>query len=171
MCLLLHAQHAITHQCTHTHVCTHDNLSTLPLQGNDLVAEVFYNTSEHPLVDAINFNSYRVRAAAQTMSLHMGPSRTHATVVALSSSSGNSAGQQPGQQPWQSVRQQVGTPSYAPRLGISSSCSSVHLACCLCLCRAPHACLTAIPTLATICSCAACDTLHFDPFAALTHFL
>lgn len=73
------------------------------VQGNDLVAEVFYNTSEHPLVDAINFNSYRVRAAAQTMGLHMGPSRSHATIIAFSSS----ADQQPAQQQWQSLRQQV----------------------------------------------------------------
>lgn len=75
------------------------------MQANDLVTEVFYNGADHPLVDAINFNSYRARAAAQTISLHMGPSRAHATIVAFSSST---AEQQPGQQQWQSLRQQVG---------------------------------------------------------------
>jgi hypothetical protein len=74
------------------------------LQANDLVTEVFYNGADHPLVDAINFNSYRARAAAQTISLHMGPSRAHATIVAFSSSTAD----QPGQQQWQSLRQQVG---------------------------------------------------------------
>jgi hypothetical protein len=35
------------------------------------------------LLDAVNFNSYRVRSAGQTLGLHMGPSRSHATILAL----------------------------------------------------------------------------------------
>jgi hypothetical protein len=73
-------------------------------QGNDLVAEVFYNESQHPVVDAINFNSYRVRSAAQTIGLHMGPNRSHATIVAFSTAAHQ---QQQQQQAWQSLRQQV----------------------------------------------------------------
>jgi pyrroline-5-carboxylate reductase len=60
------------------------------------------------MVDAINFNSYRVRSAAQTLSLHMGPARAHATIVALSSRAESVQQQQ--QQPWQTLRQQVGSP-------------------------------------------------------------
>lgn len=60
------------------------------------------------MVDAINFNSYRVRSAAQTLSLHMAPSRAHATIVALSSNTAPEQQLQPHQQqPWRSVSQQV----------------------------------------------------------------
>jgi hypothetical protein len=52
-------------------------------QANDLVAENFYNASDNLLLDAVNFNSYRVRSAGQTLGLHMGPSRSHATILAL----------------------------------------------------------------------------------------
>lgn len=132
---------------------------------------MFYNTSEHPLVDAINFNSYRVRAAAQTMSLHMGPSRAHATVVALSSSSGgnSTAGQQPGQQPWQSVRQQVGALSYAPRLRMQLQ------RCAPGLLRVSAPCTSRVPSRFAQQSALvppACDTLHFfNPFATPTPLL
>jgi hypothetical protein len=47
------------------------------------VAENFYNASDNLLLDAVNFNSYRVRSAGQTLGLHMGPSRSHATILAL----------------------------------------------------------------------------------------
>jgi hypothetical protein len=57
--------------------CTYDR------QANDLVAENFYNASDNLLLDAVNFNSYRVRSAGQTLGLHMGPSRSHATILAL----------------------------------------------------------------------------------------
>jgi hypothetical protein len=77
------------------------------LQGNDLVAEVFYNEAQHPVLDAIKFNSYRVRSAAQNIGLHMGPARSHATIVAFSSDAQQQLQQQQQQQPWTSLRQQV----------------------------------------------------------------
>ncbi|KAF6256301.1 hypothetical protein COO60DRAFT_1627213 [Scenedesmus sp. NREL 46B-D3] len=55
----------------------------LVLQANDLVAENFYSTSSNLLLDAVSFNSYRVRSAGQTLGLHMGASRSHATILAL----------------------------------------------------------------------------------------
>lgn len=55
----------------------------LVLQANDLVAENFYSASDNLLLDAVSFNSYRVRSAGQTLGLHMGPSRSHATILAL----------------------------------------------------------------------------------------
>lgn len=75
-------------------------------QGNDLVAEVFYNASDNPMVDAIQFNSYRLRSAAQTLGLHMAPSRTHATVVALSNTT-SSGRQQQEQQTWRPLPPEV----------------------------------------------------------------
>eukprot|EP00882_Tetradesmus_deserticola_P004890 GHRQ01005153.1.p1 GENE.GHRQ01005153.1~~GHRQ01005153.1.p1 ORF type:complete len:275 (+),score=82.73 GHRQ01005153.1:250-1074(+) len=55
----------------------------LVLQANELVAENFYNASDNLLLDAVNFNSYRLRSAGQTLGLHMGPSRSHATILAV----------------------------------------------------------------------------------------
>lgn len=55
----------------------------LVLSANDLVAETFYASSPNPLVDAVSFNSYRLRSASQTLGQHMHPGRSHATIVAL----------------------------------------------------------------------------------------
>ena len=73
------------------------------MQANELVAETFYSASDIPLFDAVAYNSYRLRSCAQTMGLHMGPGRNHATVVALA----NAAAEQ---QQWrqQSSSEQVG---------------------------------------------------------------
>jgi hypothetical protein len=69
-------------------------------QANDLVAENFYNASDNLLLDAVAFNSYRVRSAGQTLGLHMGPSRSHATILALLNG--------PGQQQQHSAGAEVG---------------------------------------------------------------
>lgn len=101
----------------------------------------------------------------------MGPSRAHATVVALSSSSGgnSTAGQQPGQQPWQSVRQQVGALSYAPRLRMQLQ------RCAPGLLRVSAPCTSRVPSRFAQQSALvppACDTLHFfNPFATPTPLL
>lgn len=73
------------HPETHMLADMHAALSARALahQANDLVAENFYSASDNLLLDAVSFNSYRVRSAGQTLGLHMGPSRSHATILAL----------------------------------------------------------------------------------------
>ncbi|KAF8056439.1 hypothetical protein HT031_006296 [Scenedesmus sp. PABB004] len=81
------------------------------LQGNDLVAETFYAPAPHnALADAVAFNAYRLRSAAQTMGLHMGPGRGHATIVALAGEEGQleAEGEQRQQQQQQQRRRQQG---------------------------------------------------------------
>lgn len=54
------------------------------------------------LVDAVSFNSYRLRSATQTMGLHMAPSQSHATILALASKAAQprQQGEQVGVQAW-----------------------------------------------------------------------
>jgi hypothetical protein len=63
----------------------------LELQANDLITETFYSICDNPVFDAVNFNSYRMRSAAQTLGLHIGLDRSHATILALPSSSQSAA--------------------------------------------------------------------------------
>jgi hypothetical protein len=94
------------------------------------VAENFYNASDNLLLDAVNFNSYRVRSAGQTLGLHMGPSRSHATILALLNGPGqqqqHSAGAEVGcccqQCPWQ-VLTSLGCGKCFDRSLLNSSCS------------------------------------------------
>eukprot|EP00775_Hariotina_reticulata_P008576 gene8576-8758_t len=61
------------------------------LKANELVTETFYSISDNPVFDAVNFNSYRMRSAAQTLGLHMGLDRSHATILALPSTKQSAA--------------------------------------------------------------------------------
>lgn len=113
-CIVASPAHALHIHSTPLAATFPPSLPCLVLQGNDLVAEVFYNAATNPMVDAINFNSYRVRSAAQTLGLHMGPARSHASIVALSNRAGPEAmlgarhQHHHQQQPWSALRQQVG---------------------------------------------------------------
>lgn len=66
-------------------------ISRARAQGNDLVSETFYSPGTNSLADAVSFNGYRMRAAAQTLSRHASRLRGHATVLAFAAGVGAEA--------------------------------------------------------------------------------
>lgn len=93
MCLDLSTSAYSLLSATITAVCHHPHLLAFITQGNDLVSETFYNPGPNSLTDAVSFNSYRLRAAAQTLSRHASRPRSHATILAFAAASAEDADQ------------------------------------------------------------------------------